>query len=129
MRRLLGFAFATLAASALAQPDVALMDIGWNRVKTVFTDPATRNIYSETPKDCEPLANYADGVLKDRQRYPKGPGADFPAEARLKLFAEIERLPFSDANSTRIVELSAAYWRLAAVDKLRRVVIKYQSMD
>lgn len=39
---------------------------------------------------------------------------DFPfsAAAREKLMAEIARVPFEQADSTRIVELSAAYWRL-----------------
>lgn len=71
--KLLGIILASsICATTFAQVDVALMDTGWARVRSAYSDPTTHGIYATFPKDCEPLANYADGILKDRQRYAKG---------------------------------------------------------
>ena len=52
--------------------DEAVFDVGWERVKAVFSCEATKNIYSLPPAECEPLSSYTNGLMRNESRYPRG---------------------------------------------------------
>ena len=64
--------FPACAGGARLAVDEAVFDVGWERVKAVFSCNTTKNIYSLPPAECEPLSSYTNGLMRNESRYPRG---------------------------------------------------------
>ena len=106
------YALLQMVTSLEVLRDVVSDDAVRHRIDLMMLVAARQVMLRETEND--PYLPWLCGAGERPLVLLMTPGFDFPVAARQKLFAAIAEVPFSHAGSTRIVELSAAYWRCRA---------------